>query len=75
MLALDWYNFVEKSITYLITSGSEKATSSRLDSASGRVDVRLESGGLLVRHVDWFVGIRVEDLVCDECARREEAKY
>ena len=45
---------------YLIRRTASKATKSRLDCSSSRVDVGLDSGGLLVGHdcgwlVDWFV--------------------
>lgn len=40
---------------YLVTSRAGQGAKGALDSAGGRVDVGLEGGGVLVRHVDVYV--------------------
>lgn len=45
---------------YLVSVAAHERAQSRLSSARGRVDVRLESGGVLVRHV---VEVVVEGLL------------
>lgn len=50
-------------LAYLVGVAADDGAESRLSSARGRVDVRLESGGVLVRHVvgvlRWGVAVEV----------------
>lgn len=46
-----------RKLAYLVGAAASDATEGRLSGTDGGVDVGLESGGFLVRHDCWFVGL------------------